>query len=133
MVDLMADPAWAILLQEHRELAGFSSIAGLQYLGQVDPRLAERAFHNLSHNRGIVNDQSTYRHDVALTLHWKMTGYSPFVAIVVGYIGRCQSDFRELNQAATSSKFGQDVASPCEFCDRFKSPQEGSHESGSSA
>jgi hypothetical protein len=85
MVDLMADPAWAILLQEHRELAGFSSIAGLQYLGQVDPRLAERAFHNLSHNRGIVNDQSTYRHDVALTLHWKMTGYSPFVAIVVGY------------------------------------------------
>src|SRR5579863_1230355 len=39
-----------------------SSIPSLEYLGQVDACLAQRPLHDLSHDRGIVDNQSSYGH-----------------------------------------------------------------------
>src|SRR6185437_4553534 len=41
---------------------GFGAIACLQDITEIDACLAERALHNLPHDRGVVNYERTYRH-----------------------------------------------------------------------
>src|SRR5712672_1600903 len=40
-----------------------STIPSLEYFAQVNAGLSQRALYNLSHHRGVVNDQSAYGHE----------------------------------------------------------------------
>src|ERR1700686_4615457 len=67
-VDVTKDQIDRVFLEDNECL---SSVPGLEYLGQVQARLAQRAFHDLSHHRGIVDDQSTYGHKAVLSTQGK--------------------------------------------------------------
>jgi len=53
-----------------------SAIPGLEYVAEVNARLAQRAFHDLSHDRGVVNNESTYGHKYSF-LSRKKRGWVP--------------------------------------------------------
>src|SRR5208283_3848203 len=52
----------------------FGSVSSLGYIAQLDTRLTQRALYDLSHDRGIVDDESTYGHEDNLILSAAVSG-----------------------------------------------------------
>src|SRR5271157_482292 len=55
-----------LVFREHSQRLG--PVACLEYFAEVDAGLAQRAFHDFPHDRGIVHDEGTYAHEKVLIL-----------------------------------------------------------------
>ncbi len=56
-VDIAKNQIDPVFLEDTKRLG---AVAGLQDLCQLDAGLAQRALHDLSHHRGVVNDEGMY-------------------------------------------------------------------------
>jgi len=56
-VDIAKNQLDPVLLEDAKR---FGAVSGLQYLCQLDAGLTQRALHDLSHDRGIVDDEGMY-------------------------------------------------------------------------
>src|SRR6267154_530459 len=67
---------------------GLSAIPGLEYVAEVNARLAQRAFHDLSHDRGVVNNESPYGHKYSFVSRKKRGMGCCFITLAFPNIGR---------------------------------------------